>query len=64
MCFNYNDIVLVIGLERENITVTEAIRRVEVCAVVLNGTIQQNSSANALVRFSTRDGTATGSLCV
>ena len=73
-------IVLVIGLERLNYTVTEAIHvvnvssgdntsevtvvqqtSVEVCAVVLNGTIQENSNANAVVRFSTQSYTATGS---
>ena len=36
---------------------------VEVCAVVLNGTIQENSSANAFVRFSTQSFTATGGSC-
>ena len=72
-------LAFVIGLERENYTVTEAIRvnvsssgntsevtvvqqtSVEVCAVVLNGTIQEKANALALVTFSTQNGTATGS---
>ena len=74
------DAVLVIGLERENYTVSEAIRvvnvsgsgnttgedttvlqqtSVRVCAVVLNGTIENGTSVR--VRFTTESGTATGS---
>ena len=73
------DIALVIGLERESYTVSEAIRvvnasgsgnttgedttvvqqtSVRVCAVVLNGTIENGTSAR--VRFTTESGTARG----
>ena len=83
LCFHTphcTDTVLVIGLERESYTVSEAIRAVNVsgsgnttggnttvvqqtsvrvCAVVLNGTIENGTSAH--VRFTTQNGTATGS---
>ena len=79
-CSSYIPLVLVIGLERESYTVSEAIRvvnvsgsgnrtggnitvvqqtSVRVCAVVLNGTIENGT--NVRVRFTTQSGTATGS---
>ena len=64
-------IALLIGLERENYTVNETNRvnttgenivqqtSVRVCAVIFEGI--RETHANAVVRFSTRSGTATGS---